>query len=142
MNDSIVRLKQFIKSQEYSINAFEKACGLAVSTVGKTKSVSPNMLRKITEQFPELNPGWLMTGEGEMLRTEQAKQVSVTHNEHGVQNSTFGDNATITGFGPQLEQLETECERLRAENIRLRDENDQLRQQNLKLTDKIINLLH
>lgn len=69
------------------------------------------------------------------------RQVTITNNEHGIQNCTFGDNAIISVSGPQLKQLETECERLRLENIKLREENDQLRQQNLQLTDKIIKLI-
>lgn len=120
---------------------FGKMLGVTQQTIQSWVARNTMNIELIYAKCVNINPHWLLTGEGDMLRTRKSTKVTVTHNEHGVQNSTFGDNATFTGFGPQLEQLETECERLRAENIRLRDENEQLRQQNIKLTDKIINLI-
>lgn len=35
---------------------------------GKTKNISPSMADKIISVFPEIDRGWLLTGEGEMLR--------------------------------------------------------------------------
>ena len=35
---------------------------------GKTKSISPSMANKILSVFPEIDRGWLLTGEGDMLR--------------------------------------------------------------------------
>lgn len=37
---------------------------------GKTKAISQLMARKIVSEFPELNIEWILTGEGEMLKTE------------------------------------------------------------------------
>lgn len=35
---------------------------------GKTKNISPSMVDKIISVFPEVDRGWLLTGEGEMLK--------------------------------------------------------------------------
>lgn len=35
---------------------------------GKTKNISPSMADKIISVFPEIDRGWLLTGEGEMLK--------------------------------------------------------------------------
>lgn len=35
---------------------------------GKTKNISPSMADKIISVFPEIDRGWLLTGDGEMLR--------------------------------------------------------------------------
>lgn len=51
--------------------AFEKASGLSIGYVKNiSKSIQPDKMELISGAFPDLNPGWLMTGEGEMLRTD------------------------------------------------------------------------
>ena len=63
------RLRQFIKYTGLSINKFEQACGLGKSYVGNMRvSLQPDKIQSIVRKFPELNTGWLLTGEGEMLR--------------------------------------------------------------------------
>lgn len=37
---------------------------------GKTQNISASMANKIISAFPEINRGWLLTGEGSMLKTE------------------------------------------------------------------------
>lgn len=46
---------------------FEKPQALYDIHKGKTKSISSQMVFKITSVFPEINKSWLLTGEGDML---------------------------------------------------------------------------
>ena len=65
------RLLLFIKSQDLGKSQFENKCGLShgwINSVGKT--IMPDKLERISLHFPDLNPSWLMTGEGTMLRTD------------------------------------------------------------------------
>ena len=65
------RLKEFIKHTGLSINKFEQLCDLGKSYVGNMRvSMQPDKVQKIVRKFPELNSGWLLTGEGEMLRSD------------------------------------------------------------------------
>lgn len=49
---------------------FEIACGLANGYVNNIrKSITIEKLQKITQQFPELNKTWLLTGEGMMINS-------------------------------------------------------------------------
>jgi repressor LexA len=63
------RVKKFISSQNLSVNKFEKMCGLSTGYVGNMRvSIQPDKLTNIANMFPMLNTGWLITGEGEMLK--------------------------------------------------------------------------
>lgn len=63
------RLILFIKHLNIGQAAFEKRVGLSNGYVNNIrKSIQPDKLQKISLIFTELNPGWLMTGEGEMLK--------------------------------------------------------------------------
>ena len=62
------RLMLFIKSQGVSVNRFEKMCGFSTGYVANMrKSLQPDKIKSIVQNFPDLNTGWLMTGEGQML---------------------------------------------------------------------------
>lgn len=63
------RIKEFIGYKRISTREFERLCGLANGYVRSiNKSILPDRLKSISLQFPELNIGWIATGEGEMLR--------------------------------------------------------------------------
>ena len=68
------RLIRFIEHKGLSKNKFEKICGLSTRYVSNiSKSIQPETIEKISLNFPELNTGWLLTGEGEMLKDDYAK---------------------------------------------------------------------
>lgn len=63
------RLIDYIKFKNISVNRFEKACGLSTGYVGNMRvSIQPDKIKIIALNFPDLNTGWLLTGEGEMLK--------------------------------------------------------------------------
>lgn len=65
------RIKAFVASKSISVRAFEQRCGLANGLVNNiTESVSNTTIDKISKEFPELNIGWVLTGEGQMLKTD------------------------------------------------------------------------
>lgn len=111
------RLISFIAYLGIGQGKFEKKCGLANAYVAHIRqSISPEKLQKIAQQYPELNTGWLMTGEGEMLKSPN----------HTIINSPIGDNSTQiagsnvtenTSLNKALDEL-TEMRKLLAEAIR------------------------
>ncbi len=63
------RLIVFIKSLGIGQGAFEKKVGLSNGYVNNIrKSIQPDKLQKIALIYPNLNTGWLMVGDGEMLK--------------------------------------------------------------------------
>ena len=79
------RLKSFIDYKQMSVRAFESACGLSYGFVGNMRnSMQPDKIMKIVHCFPELNPGWVMTGEGEMLRGSSTNIGEISGNDNAI----------------------------------------------------------
>lgn len=80
------RIKEFITHKRLSMSAFNEKIGAGKGYIEKQiqrkGSIGGDVLEKIVHVFPEINPVWLLTGEGEMLRpvddTKSAAQSS-TH---------------------------------------------------------------
>ena len=52
--------------------------GLYDVAAGRTKTISPDLCRKIITAFPEFSQTWLLTGEGEMLTDTPRRTDSFT----------------------------------------------------------------
>ena len=66
------RLILFIQHLGVSQGKFEREVALANGYVNNIRvSITPEKLKMIALRYPELNKGWLMTGEGEMLTSSK-----------------------------------------------------------------------
>lgn len=71
------RLLTFISYKRLSQKRFEESAGMANGYVNNIRrSISPDKLKSIGMAFPELNTGWLITGEGDMLKPNALTIVS------------------------------------------------------------------
>ena len=67
------RLNEVLKYTRTNVKSLSERLGYARPqglydvAAGRTKSISPDLCRKIVTAFPEFNHVWLLTGEGEML---------------------------------------------------------------------------
>lgn len=65
------RVGQYIEKKGYSYYAFENSLGASRGSISKAvkegKSIGSNMLEHILSIYTDLNPGWLLTGKGEMF---------------------------------------------------------------------------
>lgn len=62
------RLLAFIESKGISVRRFEQLCGLGPTYIAHLPArISSKMLSKMRMAFPELNPQWLLYGDGDML---------------------------------------------------------------------------
>lgn len=69
------RLIKFINYKGLTINKFEKICGFSTGYIANMRvSIQPSKVQSIAKNFPDANTGWILTGEGEMLKTEQPEQ--------------------------------------------------------------------
>lgn len=73
------RLKAFINYLNISEREFCRVIGVGSAYVASIKkSIKADKLEAITEHYPELNPIWLIRGQGNMLLNGKAKAEPVT----------------------------------------------------------------
>lgn len=65
------RLKQFIDAKGLTIASFEKSIGMSNASFGKSLknngAIGSDKLENILSVYSDINPMWLLTGQGEML---------------------------------------------------------------------------
>jgi predicted RNase H-like nuclease (RuvC/YqgF family) len=110
------RIKKFIKYKGIPVRKFESICGFSYGYIANIRvSIQPDKVMRIAEHFPELNTGWLLTGEGEMLKSEK-KQIELQEPEKQCLNSDYKRLLnTIYGLSETLNRLSRENEQLRNE---------------------------
>ncbi|MCR5861124.1 S24 family peptidase [Flavobacterium sp. J372] len=66
------RLGEYIEAKGISYYAFENSLGASRGSISKAvkdgKSIGSNMLEKIMNLYQDINPSWLLTGDGEMFK--------------------------------------------------------------------------
>lgn len=71
------RIKEYIDYKNMTIAAFERSIGMSNASFGKSlkngKAIGTDKLENILSIYTDINPTWLLTGEGSMLRNEQSK---------------------------------------------------------------------
>lgn len=72
------RLIIFLKYKKIGQVKFADTIGVSRGFVANIrKSIQPDKIKRISECFPELNTGWILTGEGSMLKEETVNQDTV-----------------------------------------------------------------
>lgn len=76
---AIDRLYQYFENNDIKPTSLEKVIGLSNGYFGamrkKKADIGESVLNKIVEYFRDINPEWLLTGQGPMLRDEAAVPV-------------------------------------------------------------------
>lgn len=89
------RLTEYLKAKRISKSEFGKVVGVSnayVSAIRKT--ISTEKIQSIAASYPDLNIEWLLTGEGEMLKTQSANSV-VTGDVSGNGNQFVAGNNNV-----------------------------------------------
>lgn len=80
------RIKAYCKAEKLTISAFEESIGASNGYVNAiSKSIGLDKLNSIVEKFSNLNIEWLLTGRGEMLKTNwntSGHTPSISPSEH------------------------------------------------------------
>jgi hypothetical protein len=109
MEDTVKeRLISFLSYKKIGQVKFADVVGLSRGFVNNIRnSIQPKTVHRISEYFPDLNTGWLMTGEGEMLK-------SVVNQSNAKGDNIQGQNVTVTKTETEkfIDLLKTKDEQL------------------------------
>lgn len=90
------RLLIFIRYKNLNNSTFEKIMSLSNGYINSMrKGLGYDKLEHLSISFPELNMGWLLTGEGPMLKNEQMEDKVVT-NATNTSNTQIAHTSTAT----------------------------------------------
>lgn len=117
------RLIQYINYKGLSKNKFETICGFGSRYVSNISvSIPPDKVKIISLKFPDLNTGWLLTGEGEMLRKNSSKTPDFASlPEAGHSGSEILLMRIIESKDAKIEELSRRIGELEAENRLLKE---------------------
>ena len=118
------RLTEFVESLGISKSEFGRQIGVSNAFISSIrKSIQQDKIQSIASKYPNLNIEWLLTGEGEMLKTN---------------DSVVRDNHSEYETGPKKDEnyYRDQCDRLlrTIENnsilmLKLQEENERLRKE-------------
>lgn len=113
------RLLQFINIENIEKARFEKESGLSNGFVDKVGStIRSKSLDKIRKQFPHLNIDWLLTGEGEMLKTGSIHVVG----DGNISNTGMTGDVVMGGTDQEVMILKKRIKELEAEVKELKND--------------------
>ena len=65
------RIKQFIENRNLSLRSFDESIGMSKGYMSRqikaNASIGSDVLERMLDEYPELNPVWLLKGEGPMI---------------------------------------------------------------------------
>ena len=112
------RLKEFMDHKGITIAAFERSIGMSNASFGKSlkngKAIGTDKLENILSIYKDINPDWLLTGEGSMLRTDEKtdNKPIAHHTEYPNEGIPLLPVDAMAGaFTGEQQVLEYECER-------------------------------
>ena len=114
------RLITYLNYKKVSKSDFGRSIGVSSAYVtSMRKSIDPEKLQSIAKNYPDLNTGWLMTGEGEMLKNSEPVQVDFGRSSTDQSDQLFhtvplvptsAQGGSLNDFVTSIK--ENECERI------------------------------
>ena len=100
------RLEFYLKSKRINKSEFGRRIGVSNAFISSMKkSISPEKLQKISEEFPDLSIDWLMTGQGKMIKNTGDSIITVDSKSNNI-NSNQSINKLIDEISAQRKMTE------------------------------------
>lgn len=98
------RLLDYIKFKGYNINQFEKSIGASKSYMRNVKNISAEVLSDICKLYDDINPEWLLSGDGDMIKSGNYATA------HGNSSVAAINSQVNTADGQLVQSLKKEIE--------------------------------
>ena len=98
------RILQFIEYKGISKNKFYNETGISNGILDKKSGLSMDTIEKFYSTYPEINPEWLLTGKGEMLKSGSTN--TETSKEKSVKGIPLVNATAIGGYGNNVFSFE------------------------------------
>lgn len=109
------RLINFLAHSKISQKAFADTCGLSGGFVNSIRtSIQPKTLNVISASYPKLNIGWLLTGDGKMLKDVVSSDV--------IQKPDIDYKEKYYATLEELLEVRRELDELKTEKLNQKDE--------------------
>lgn len=122
---AIERLRKYIELKGISKYRFYQDTGLSNGFLDKGSNIGSDKCEKILYQYPDINPRWLITGQGSMLC--DASQLQPEPTQSTAQQDLSGETAA---YYKMYKEKDAKVEELLKENGRLEERIRQLESQN------------
>jgi hypothetical protein len=142
------RLRTYIEYKKLNPNSFSKQLGYSnsekISRLFRLSDAYPSyeIIFDISNKFEELNLNWLITGEGEMLKSHNKMEIKNKGANNGNNNNNTVINGHVVTSGP-IEKItigQKDVDMFVLEIESLKNENATLKKQ-IELQEKIIKML-
>lgn len=98
------RLKEFITAKGITVRGFEKSLGRSNGYFKNSEFALPKLIGEIADAYPELNIGWLISGDGSM---DKGKAVYVAETVPIVNMFALGGSLTEQLDSASVDELES-----------------------------------
>ena len=99
-----MRMVEFIKSKEISLNKFYKTTKISNGSLTKSGNITINTLVKFLDFFPDANLNWIIRGNESMLSTTDIENVNEMLVEE--EQSEYKTNSDVKSLAILNEQLQ------------------------------------
>lgn len=129
------RVKQFIDYKGISKYKFCQQLGFSNKFLDNSSNMGTDKAGKILRHYPDLNPEWLLTGEGEMLKVKMSKEAPGQYPENKQEESSLGVSKSSYAYSQKnsTDELKDKLILQQEKNIELMEEITRLKKENSRL---------
>lgn len=108
----IDRIRQIIDYKQISVRKFCIEIGVSNGFLDKVKDVGVEKVAKILYTYPEINPEWLVTGNGEMIKQQSSPKLPIDTSRIDELNEMIEmQRKLIKNLEAEVKRLEKELEK-------------------------------